>query len=100
MTTTITVKPAHHHVLVSCTDQYVSPGGLVHYGNSQEVLKPLSPERTFYSTTTRTYTISDLEPNDARAMEADGTLNKAGLGVPYGGEASAAAAQAAAHKAD
>lgn len=97
MTTNITVKPAHHHVLVSCTDQYVSPGGLVHYGNTQEVLKPLSPERTFYSTDTRTYTISDLKPDDPRALEADGKLDSSGIGAPYGGEA---AAQAASHKAD
>lgn len=75
MTTKVTIEPAGHHVRVSVTDSYTSPGGLNHYSSEERVILPRDKGGKpveLYATTTRTITVYDIEPDSFAALEAEG----------------------------
>ena len=86
MTTKVTIEPAGHHVLVTVTEAGYPPG--TKYAEYDVVLQPAfkyadnkqvpTGQGTMfvYCTTSRTVTVVDLDPDDARVLAEAQKNNK------------------------
>jgi hypothetical protein len=76
MTTHVHIKPAGHAVLVTISDYYRSPQGLTRAAHEEQIHLPGDPDVVLYSTTNRTITVVDLEPDDPRVIETEIAIGK------------------------
>ena len=77
MTTKVTIEPAGHHVRVTITDNYTSPGGLGSSHYEERVILPRErggEPLELYATTTRSIYVCDITPDSPAALEAEGLL--------------------------
>lgn len=83
MTTTVTVNPSSHHVVVEITDNYATPNGFTNSVTTELLLKT-DPERQFYSTDTRSVSVTDIPHGTEVAALLDAGDKDAALAVVLG----------------